>query len=134
MQASKELIPAVIQELSQDDRVVFAYLYGSIAEDGIGNDIDVAVYSQSDSDPHLLSADLKIVLHRETGLPPDIFDIRIINRLAEEGDIFSLLYLRRVLSTNFLLVDKNPDIRSDYLERYGSRYRECEGLIHEVLA
>ncbi|MDZ7762707.1 MAG: hypothetical protein U5L00_20965 [Desulfovermiculus sp.] len=46
MQASKELIPVVIRELNQDDRVVFAYVYGSIAEDGIGNDVDVAVYSQ----------------------------------------------------------------------------------------
>jgi len=133
MQASKECIPAVIRELSQDDRVVFAYLYGSIAEDGIGNDIDVAVYSQPDSDPHLLSADLKIALHQETGLPPDIFDIRIINSLAEEGDIFSLLYLKRVLYTNYLLVDKDPDIRVDFLERYGFRYRECEGMIQEVL-
>lgn len=134
MQASKELIPSVIKGLNLDDRVIFAYLYGSIAEEGRGNDIDIAVYSQSNVDPHLLSADLKIALHRQTDKPPDIFDIRIINRLAEEGDIFSLLYLQRVLSTNFLLVDKDPDIRSNFLERYGSRYRECEGLIHEVLA
>lgn len=134
MQASKDLIPAVIRELNQEDRVIFAYLYGSIAENGLGNDIDVAVYSQSETDPHLLSADLKIALHHETGLPPDLFDIRIINKLAQEGDIFSLLYLQRVLSTNFLLVDKNAEVRADFLERYGWRYRECEGLIHEVLA
>ena len=133
MQASKELIPSVIKGLNQDDRIIFAYLYGSIAEEGRGNDIDIAVYSQPDSDPHLLSADLKIALHQETGLPPDIFDIRIINSLAEEGDIFSLLYLKRVLSTNYLLVDKDPDIRVDFLESYGFRYRECEGMIQEVL-
>jgi hypothetical protein len=134
MQATKELIPAVIQELNRDDRVVFAYLYGSVAADGIGRDMDIAVYSQPDVDIHLLAADLKISLHIKTGLSPDLFDIRIINTLAQEGDVFSLLYLQRVLSTNFLLVDKDSNIRSDFLERYGWRYRECEGLIQEVLA
>ncbi len=43
MLASKELIPAVIEELNRDDRVVFACLYGSVAEEGIGRDMDIAV-------------------------------------------------------------------------------------------
>lgn len=134
MQATIDLIPAVSRELNRDDRVVFAYLYGSVAEDGIGRDMDIAVYSQPGVDTHLLAADLKIALHTATGLPPDLFDIRIINSLAQEGDIFTLLYLQRVLSSNFLLADEDPEIRSDFLERYGWRYRECEGLIQEVLA
>jgi hypothetical protein len=32
-----------------------------------------------------------------------------------------------------LLVNKTHDVHSDFLERYGSKYRECEGLMQEVL-
>jgi hypothetical protein len=38
---SRSLIDAVTEVLSEDSRVVFAYLYGSFAELQEGNDIDV---------------------------------------------------------------------------------------------
>ena len=99
-----------------------------------GNDIDIAVYSATDADPHKLSADLKVNLHKKTGIAPDSFDVRILNALVERGDIFGLLYLRNVLQEGRILVDKNPKARGDFLERYGTRFRECEGLMQEVLA
>ena len=129
----KKLVPTLEQVLNQDDRVVFAYLYGSTAESGAGNDVDIAVYARPGVDPHLLGADLRIALGERTGLSPEAFDVRVVNRLAREGDVFGLLYLQRVFSVNQLLVDKDPDVRSDFLECYGTRYRECEGLMQEVL-
>jgi len=57
-----------------------------------------------------------------------------LNSLVEHGDIFGLLYLRNVLRAGRILVDKDPKARSDFLERYGTRFRECEGLMQEVLA
>ncbi len=87
-----------------------------------------------DADPHILSADLKVDLYKKTGIAPDCFDVRILNTLVESGDIFGLLYLRNVLTANRVLVDKNPQARGDFLERYGTRFRECEGLMQEVLA
>lgn len=128
------LIDSIVKVLSEDDRVLFAYLYGSAADSGAGNDIDVAVYSAEHADCHQLSADLKIALHKKTGLSPETFDVRVLNGVAEQGDIFGLLYLKNVLSENRLLIDKDPDSRSDFLERYGLRFRECEGLFQEVLA
>jgi len=129
----KKLIPALKQVLNQDDRVLFAYLYGSTAEGGTGNDVDIAVYARPGVDPHLLGADLRIALSEPTGLSPEAFDVRVVNRVAREGDVFDLLYLQRVFSANRLLVDKDPDVRADFLECYATRYRECEGLIQEVL-
>jgi len=85
-------------------------------------------------DVHKLSADLKVSLHKKTGLSPDTFDVRILNGVAEQGDLFALFYLKNVLSENRLLIDRAPDVRSDFLERYGLRFRECEGLFQEVLA
>ena len=131
--SNHELTDALINVLSQEERVRFAYLYGSLATEGAGNDIDIAIFASQPADPHGLSADLKHDMSRETGLPPDIFDVRIINSIVEQGDLFSLLYLKNVLEGGRVLVDKDPDLRAAFLERYGLKYRECEGLIQEAL-
>lgn len=130
---SNTLIDSIISVLSEDDRILFAFLYGSAAESGYGNDIDIAVYAAPESDFYRLSADLKVSLHKKTGLPPDVFDVRVLNGLEEQGDIFGLLYLKNVLSDNRLLIDRSPEARTEFLERYGTRFRECERLIQEVM-
>lgn len=124
---------AITSVLSEDPRVLFAYLYGSFAENGEGNDIDIAVYAATETDVHLLSADLKVALHKRTGYPPDTFDLRVLNELIEQADIFGLLYLKNVLRNPNPLLDRDPDARTTFLERYGKRFRECEGLIQEAL-
>ena len=126
-------IPAIVNVLFEEPRVLFAYLYGSTATQGEGNDIDIAVYALDHIDPYQLSADLKIVLYKKTGLAADAFDIRIINEIIKNGDLFGLLYLKAVLELNYLLIDKDPDTRANFLYRYGLRYRECEGLFQEVI-
>ena len=77
------IIDAVVKVLSEDERVLFAYLYGSAAGSGEANDPDTAVYSAEQADRHQLSADLKIAFHKKTGLSPDTLDVRILNGLAE---------------------------------------------------
>jgi uncharacterized protein len=131
--ADKQLINAVIEVLEKDERVVFAYLYGSLISEGQGNDIDVAVYSKDRIDPYLLSAELKIALNETSEISPDACDFRIINDILGKGDIFATLYLRNVLEDGRLLVNRAHNVHSDFLERYGSKYRECEGLMQEVL-
>ncbi|RLB34515.1 MAG: hypothetical protein DRH12_17365, partial [Deltaproteobacteria bacterium] len=53
-------INIIIQALENDDRVIFAYLYGSATKDRKAKDIDIAVYTKGQVDPNQLSADLKI--------------------------------------------------------------------------
>lgn len=127
-------IDIIRRELGNDERVLFAYLYGSVVEEGSGNDIDIAVYTKRGTLPHEFSADMKIRLHRALGLDPDLFDIRVLNTVIENGDILGLLYLQNVLEGSRLIVDKDPDARADFLERYALRYRECEGMKAELLA
>lgn len=129
-----ELLDSILEVLEKDDRVVFAYLYGSMVTEGDGNDIDIAVFSVAEASTHELSADLKVGLHLATGVVADRFDVRILNPLIENGDLLALLYLRNVLDGGQVLVDKDPSLRGDVLERYGTRFRECEGLMQEVLA
>ena len=98
------------------------------------NDIDIAIYAIPESDPFRLSADVKLVLAEKTGKSPDLFDIRVINHLLKKGDLFSLLYLKEVLSLGSLLIDKNFSERAAFIEACGMKYRECQGLIAEVCA
>jgi len=132
--SSEQVVDAIVRVLAKDERVVFAYLYGSMACEGKGKDIDIAVFPEIQADCYSLAVDLKIDLHKATARPPDTFDVRILNEIIEKGDIFALLYLRNVLEGGQILVDKAPEIRADFLERYGLKFRECEGLIQEVLA
>jgi predicted nucleotidyltransferase len=119
-------IHSVIREvLEKDSRVVFAYLYGSARCEKYYRDIDIGVYISNKEDFLDLLSDLKIVLSTKTGIPPDQFDIQVIN----EAD--NLLYLQKVLNGK-LLVDKNPGLRGDFIESFSMRYRESEGIIREA--
>ena len=66
----QEIINLIKTVLSEDERIVFAYLYGSATIGEEANDIDIAVFSTENEDPYLLSAELKIALHKKTGFPP----------------------------------------------------------------
>ncbi len=133
MERDQQIIDTVREVIAGDSRVEFAYLYGSYVGGEKARDMDIAVYASRGITPHGLAADLKIALSRRTGLPPDGFDIRIVNEVLGSGDLFGLLYLKRVLTTGILLFDRRPDTRTDFIERYGMKYRECEGLMAEVL-
>lgn len=129
----KNLKNEIVKVLSENKGVVFAYLYGSFCWGDRINDIDIGIYSQADEDPYMLSADLKIELHHRTGLIPDFFDIRVLNGLDDQCNVFDLLFLNNILENGQLLINKDHGILADFLERYGTRFRECEGLIREVM-
>jgi len=126
-------IEKIKNALKNDDRIIFAYLYGSALTEKNYNDIDIAIYVQKINNLLGLSTDIQILLHEHTNLVPDFFDIKIINDLLVEGDMFNLLYLKNVFESNCLLIDKNFDIRSDYIENFNLKYLECEGLMDELL-
>ena len=128
------MVNVITNVLKHKPSVVFAYLYGSSMESDSYNDIDIAIYAIPESDPFRLSADLKLALAEKTGKSPDLFDIRVINHLLIKGDLFSLLYLKEVLSLGSLLIDNNFSERAAFIEAFGMKYRECQGLIAEVCA
>jgi predicted nucleotidyltransferase len=78
----EQLIRAVTKVLTQDDNLIFAYLYGSMVSEGKGNDVDIAVFfDKNQADSYSLAVDQKIDLHKETGMPPDVFDVSILNKM-----------------------------------------------------
>ncbi len=120
--------------LEKDDRIVFAYIYGSYLLKSNANDIDIAIYvNEKKIDYFIFPTELKIKMYKKTGIVADLFDIKVINNLLSKGDLFTLLYLKDVFTKGLLIVDKDPDLRTDLFEKYGLKYRECEGLIAEIL-
>ncbi len=129
----EEILRKIQQALTEDNKVCFAYFYGSCARGPDFRDIDIAVYTRSAVDPLSFAAETKERLAMETGLPADLFDVRVINGLLERGDLFTLLYLREILENGTLCVDKDFDRRAGFIEQFGSRFRENAGLFREVL-
>jgi len=117
--------------LTQDERVVFAYAYGSFVKEQSFRDIDVGIYVKNpEENPFVISSDLKTQLSRagkkeNIDLTADQFDIQIINHAP-------FTFLKRVFKEGILLVDRDPELRTDLVEYVSSKYRECAGLLAEA--
>ena len=128
----KELLLDLIKEiLSADDKVVFAYAYGSFVSEDVFRDIDIGIYVKNpEENPFLITSDKKTELSfRAKGagfdLAPDYFDVRILNHAP-------FTFLKRVFREGALLVDRDADLRTDLIEFVALKYRECEGILAEA--
>lgn len=128
----KETLLKLIENvLRGDERVVFAYAYGSVIGKESFRDVDIAVYVQdSQENPFVITSDIKTELSRLAkkeglNLPADRFDVQIINQAP-------FTFLRRIFKEGALLVDRNPDLRTDLVEYVSFKYRECAGLLAEM--
>jgi predicted nucleotidyltransferase len=131
MDARKKIIAAFKNVLEPDDRIVFAYLYGSFARGEAFRDIDVAVYLRDpEQNPFDVSSDLKERISRSlngSGIAThaDLFDVTILN-----GAPFT--FLKRIFVEGFLLINRDPGLRTDLIEFVSMKYRECTGLMVEA--
>ena len=128
----RETIEAGIHALlEQDPRLVFAYLYGSFTRKEPFHDIDVGIYAaDTEANPYVLSADLKgrLSAHlrgKGVNLPADRFDVQVLNQAP-------FTFLKRIFSEGVLLVDRDPELRTDLIEHVSRKYRECAGLLMEA--
>jgi predicted nucleotidyltransferase len=122
-QREREDITSIISDvLRGDERVVFAYLYGSFITGSFFNDIDIFLFTRNAEDPFTCSASIKEELsHAVTKAGFDIFavddfDVRIINDAPYDFAI-------DLLCEGILIVDKNSDRRTDYIEKISNEYR-----------
>ena len=128
----REAIKAEIHAvLEQDLRLAFAYLYGSFCRQEPFQDIDIGVYAaDSDVNPYVLSADLKERLSahlrsRTVDLSADRFDVQVLNQAP-------FTFMRRIFGEGVLIIDRNPELRTDIIEHVSRKYRECAGLLMEA--
>jgi hypothetical protein len=55
----------------------------------------------------------------------DLFDVKILNDAP-------FTFLKRVFVEGVLLLDRDPDRRTDLIEYVSVKYRECTGLLAEA--
>ncbi len=117
--------------LLKDERVIFAYIYGSFVKEQSFRDIDLGIYvKDSEENPFVFSADVKtnlsrVVKRENMDFTADRFDVQIINHAP-------FTFLRRVFKEGILLVDHDPELRTDLVEYVSLKYRECAGLLAEA--
>jgi predicted nucleotidyltransferase len=115
----------------QDERVVFAYAYGSFTQDESFRDIDIGIYvKETEENPFAITSDVKIALSHNTkkrglNFTADQFDVKILNEAP-------FTFLKRIFKEGILLVDRDPDLRTDLVEYVSLKYRECAGLLSEA--
>ena len=129
-----DIIDIIIQEiLKHDERVIFAYLFGSFILGEDFRDIDIAIYvtEKGVKDPFGFTSDLKIAISKKIeeygGLTvvPDRVDIALLNNA-------SLTFQMEVLTKGILLVDKDYDLRTTLIEAVSNKYRDYEQLQKEA--
>lgn len=128
---NERVIRLIKEVLNKDSRLIFAYAFGSFVSEGTFRDIDLAIYIKDiDENPFVISSDIKTQLSsfaKKEGLTftADDFDVRIINDAP-------FTFLKRVFKEGKLLIDNDPDLRTDIIESISLKYRECMGLLAEA--
>ncbi len=126
-----KLLTLMKNALGEDDRVVFAYAYGSLIGEDSFRDVDIAIYvKEYQENCFVITSDIKKELSRLAkkeglNLPADRFDVQIINPAL-------FTFLKRIFKEGVLLVDRNPELRTDLVEYVSLKYRECAGLLAEM--
>lgn len=130
--SKREKITTVLTKvLNSEECVTFAYLYGSFVTDNFFRDIDIFIYINEDEDFFVYPVNVKEKLFdavAKLGIDTfvvDSFDVRIINNAPYDIMI-------DILREGRLVVDKEPDIRKDYIERISDEYRVNYFILDEA--
>lgn len=101
--------------LEKEDRILFAYVHGSFAEERPFQDIDVAVFVEEWQVPQERVVDFEITtslrLEEEVKMP---VDLKVLN--------YAPLGFQYYSTTGMLLMCKDDDLRVDFLAKIRSLY------------
>lgn len=121
--AERNYVTSLISNLfNRDKEVVFVYLYGSFIGDGPFRDIDIFVYLRNGEDPFADAVRIKEkVFDALVHAGFDKFDIDDIDvRVINDSPYYFAIDL---LSDGLLIVDNDPELRTDYIEQVSDEYR-----------
>ncbi|MEK6539359.1 MAG: nucleotidyltransferase domain-containing protein [Deltaproteobacteria bacterium] len=117
--------------LNRDEDVVFAYLYGSFIGDNPFRDIDIFAYLRNGENPFADAVRIKervfdaLVNAGFNKFAVDDIDVRVINDSSYDFAI-------DLLSDGLLIVDKDPELRTDYIEQVSDEYRVNYFILDEA--
>jgi hypothetical protein len=83
-----------------------------------------------EENPFIIGSDIKSQLSfaakkENIDCTADQFDIQMINHTP-------FTFLKRVFKEGILLIDHDPELRTDLVEYVSIKYRECDGLLSEA--
>ncbi len=124
-QKEKERIrEELTQRISEQDEVLFAFIFGSF-EDGAGNmpfrDIDVGIFIKEIGLKEAVYYALDLSQHLSSSISYPV-DVRIINEAP-------IPFLFHVIQGK-LIVNKDDDLTSDFMENVIRRYLDMKPLLH----
>jgi len=108
----EKLVRAIKDRLLQEPDILFAYLHGSFLTEESFRDIDIGVLTCV---PKGLSFESDLSFELSKALGYDI-DVRVINDAP-------VAFQMAVLRDGRLLLSQNDDVRADFIEKVGRRYR-----------
>lgn len=94
--------------------IVFAYLHGSFVEGADFRDIDIALFVEESVNKLEIETTLSYELTEKTGYP---VEVKVVN---DAPVAFQMAVLRK----GVLLLSRSEDIRTNFIEKIGRRYRE----------
>lgn len=131
-QTEKDRITSLISHaLDKDERVVFAYIYGSFVCKSFFRDIDIFAYIRNDEDTFVTQSGIRDNIYEAIisagfhNIGIDDIDVRVINDAPYD-------FVIDILDKGGLLVDKNRGLRTDYIERISDQYRVNYFILDEA--
>ena len=128
----REHITSVISNvLNGDEDIIFAYLYGSFTTESPFEDIDIFIYVRNDKEPFVSAMRIKekvfdaVTAHGFNTFVIDDFDVKVINNSPYDFAI-------NLLCKGQLIVDKNPELRTNYIEQMSDEYRVNYFILDEA--
>jgi len=109
----ERLTRAIKGRLLQERDIVFAYLHGSFLTEESFRDIDVGIFSGVAKD---LSFESDLSFELSTAIGYEL-DVRVINGAP-------VAFQMAALRNGRLLLSRNDNARTDFIENVGRRYRE----------
>lgn len=125
------IISLISYKLSNDERVLFAYIYGSFVCGTFFRDIDIFVYIRKDEDTFVTQSSIRdniceaVIDAGFHNIGIDDFDVRVINDAPYD-------FVIDILDKGMLLVDKNRELRTDYIEKISDQYRVNYFILDEA--
>ncbi len=112
MKTKEKILGDIKKNLLQHNSIIFVYVFGSFIEINDYNDIDIAVYSNSDN---FDSLKLSCELERQLRINFDVIDLK------NAPD-----YLIYEISKGKVLIDIDENFRIDFISAAWSRYQDIK--------
>jgi len=129
---NKQIISILKRALSKEKSIEFAYLFGSFIKDKKYSDIDIGIFVSfpKEEDVFRITSDLKHRISRQLNkknifIDADHIDIVVMNYI-------NFKFLNNIFKQGYLILDRNPELRTSEIEKNSNKVRECLGILKEA--